>query len=147
MQLKQLGYYVTTRPVKLSIVEKQWLGNQTPDELRIWSTILCRAVDRMLSQGLMNTLNGEQLHRAASLQIADLGEISNPARMLGSHLLVDTLQRDSNLRTDLARSQERIEELITEQGIPIIEVQRGDLITHKGKYISRHAYDFLTTLA
>ena len=37
MQLKQLGYYVTTRPVKLSIVEKQWLSNQTLDELRIWS--------------------------------------------------------------------------------------------------------------
>lgn len=84
----------------------------------------------------MNTLNGEQLRHSASLQLADLGEINNPARMLGSHLLADTLQRDSNLRTDLARSQKRIEELIPEQNIPVIEVQKGNLITHKGKYIS-----------
>ena len=58
-------------------------------------------------------------------------------------MLTTTLQGASNLQTDPLRSQRLIEELITQQGIPTIEVNRGDLITRKGESISSQAYDVL----
>ncbi|KZR85181.1 7TM-HD extracellular [Synechococcus sp. MIT S9509] len=130
-------------PVNLSPDEQLWLENRTQDERRDWDMVLRRALDRMLSQGLVNTLAQEQLRRASDLQLEDLNTVSKPGRSLGSKVLTTTLQGASNLQTDPVRSQRLIEDLITQQGIPTIEVNRGDLITRKGESISSQAYDVL----
>ena len=130
-------------PVNLSLDEQLWLEKRTQDERRDWDMALRRALDRMLSQGLVNTLAQEQLQRASDLQLEDLNKLTQPGRSLGSKVLTTTLQGASNLRTDPVRSQRLIEDLITQQGIPTIEVNRGDLITRKGESISSQAYDVL----
>ena len=130
-------------PVNLSLNEQQWLEKRTQDERRNWDMALRRALDRMLSQGLVNTLALEQLQRASDLQLEDLNQGTPAGRSLGSKVLTTTLQGASNLQTDPLRSQRLIEELITQQGIPTIEVNRGDLITRKGESISSQAYDVL----
>jgi putative nucleotidyltransferase with HDIG domain len=130
-------------PVNLNEAEQQWLTARNQIERKRWDMALRRAANRMLSQGIVNTLAIEQLRQAASLQLADLGPAENPQRSLGSKLLASSFQGASNLRTDPGRSQRLIEELITKQGIPTIEVNRGDLITRKGEPISPQAYDVL----
>ena len=129
-------------PVNLTTAEQIWLKTRSQQERKNWDMAIRRASERMLNQGL-NNLALEQLHEAASLQLADLGERNGPARSLSSKLLANTYQGSSNLRTDPARSQRLIEELITKQDIPIIEVRRGDLITSKGEPISQRAYAVL----
>ena len=70
--------------------------------------------------------------------------VNNPAaRSLAAKLLVSSLQGSSNLRTDPNLSKQLIEEQLTKQGIPTIEVRKGDLITRKGEPISPQAYDVL----
>ncbi|WP_201737985.1 HDIG domain-containing metalloprotein [Synechococcus sp. BS55D] len=130
-------------PVNLSEPEQAWLTGRSQGERRQWDMALRRAADRMLSQGLVNTLAVEQLRKAASLQLTTLGDAKDPRKTLGSKLLATTFQGSSNLRTDPGRSQRLIEKLITNQGIPTIEVTRGDLITRKGEPISPQAYDVL----
>lgn len=130
-------------PVNLSLNEQRWLEKRNQDERRDWNMALRRALDRMLSQGLVNTLALEQLQRASDLQLEDLNQGEPAGRSLGSKVLTTTLQGASNLQTDPLRSQRLIEELITQQGIPTIEVNRGDLITRKGESISSQAYDVL----
>ena len=130
-------------PVNLSAEEQLWLEKRTQDERLAWDMTVRRALDRMLSQGLVNTLALEQLQRASDLQLEDLNIGEKPGRSLGSKLLTTTLQGASNLQTDPLRSQRLIEELITQQGIPTIEVNKGDLITRKGESISSQAYDVL----
>ena len=58
-------------------------------------------------------------------------------------LLASSLQGSSNLRTDPILSKQLIEEQLTKQGIPTIDVRKGDLITRKGEPISPQAYDVL----
>ena len=130
-------------PVNLSTGEQFWLEKRSQKERKNWDMTIRRAVDRMLSQGLVNTLAIEQLRTAASLQLEALGPADAPARTLGSKIATTTLQGASNLQTDPLRSQRLIEELITQQGIPTIEVNAGDLITRKGEPISAQAYDVL----
>ncbi len=130
-------------PVNLSTEEQFWLEQRSQREQKDWDMAIRRAADRMLSQGLVNTLAIEQLRQASSLQLESLGTINAPARTLGSKILTTTLQGSSNLKTDPMRSQRMIEELITKQGIPTIEVSQGDLITRKGEPISSQAYDVL----
>ncbi|WP_063415976.1 HDIG domain-containing metalloprotein [Prochlorococcus marinus] len=129
-------------PVNLSAEEQIWLQARSQQERKRWDMAIRRASERMLSQGL-NNLALEQLQEAAAIQLADLGEQNGPARSLSSKLLASTYQGSSNLRTDPALSQRLIEELITKQDIPIIEVRRGDLITSKGEPISPRAYAVL----
>ena len=129
-------------PVNLTAEEQIWLKTRSQQKRKHWDMAIRRASERMLNQGL-NNLALEQLHEAASMQLADLGERNSPARSLSSKLLAKTYQGSSNLRTDPARSQRLIEELITKQDIPIIEVRRGDLITSKGEPISQRAYAVL----
>ncbi|CAK23997.1 Predicted membrane-associated HD superfamily hydrolase [Synechococcus sp. WH 7803] len=130
-------------PVNLSAAEEDWLEERLPDERLSWDMAVRRALERMLSQGLVNNLAEEQLRQATSLQLEELGAADAPARTLGSKLLTTTLQGASNLKTDPQRSQRLIEKLITQQGIPVIEVNQGDLITQKGEPISSQAYDVL----
>ncbi|ABM77682.1 Predicted membrane-associated HD superfamily hydrolase [Prochlorococcus marinus str. MIT 9303] len=129
-------------PVNLTAEEQTWLKNRSQQERKRWDMAIRRASERMLSQGL-NNLALEQLQDAASIQLADLGEQNGPARSLSSKLLATSYQGSTNLRTDPARSQRLIEELITKQDIPTIEVRRGDLITSKGEPISPRAYAVL----
>ncbi|KZR83716.1 7TM-HD extracellular [Prochlorococcus marinus str. MIT 1342] len=129
-------------PVNLNAEEQIWLQARSQQERKRWDMAIRRASERMLSQGL-NNLALEQLQEAAAIQLADLGERNGPARSLSSKLLASTYQGSSNLRTDPALSQRLIEELITKQDIPIIEVRRGDLITSKGEPISPRAYAVL----
>jgi len=130
-------------PVNLTPTEQTWLKQRSQGEQKSWDRAIVRASERMLTQGLVNSLVLEQLREATSLQLNNLGEPESPARSLGSKLLTYTLQGSSNLRTDPAQTQRQIEELITQQGIPSIDVKRGDLITRKGEPISSQAYDVL----
>jgi len=130
-------------PVNLSPAEQVWLANQTAKTTQQWHLSLRNAANRMLSQGLVNSLAVSQLRQAAALQLEDLGEAKTPARSLGSKLLASAFQGSSNLRTDPLLSQRKIETLITQQGIPTIEVTKGSLITRKGEPISPQAYDVL----
>ena len=130
-------------PVNLTTDEQSWLEKRSQNDRKNWDMAIRRAVDRMLSQGLVNTLAIEQLRKASSLQLEALGPENVPARTLGSKIATTTLQGASNLQTDPLRSQRLIEELITKQGIPSIEVKAGDLITRKGEPISSQAYDVL----
>ena len=130
-------------PVNLSGEEQDWLEERSPEERLSWDMDLRRALERMLSQGLVNNLAEEQLRQASSLQLYELGTANTPSRTLGAKVLTTTLQGASNLKTDPQRSQRLIEKLITQQGIPVIEVSRGDLITQKGEPISSQAYDVL----
>lgn len=133
-------------PVNLTTDEQFWLEKRSQQDRKNWDMTIRRAVDRMLSQGLVNTLAIEQLRKASSLQLEALGPEDAPARTLGSKIATTTLQGASNLQTDPLRSQRLIEELITQQGIPTIEVKAGDLITRKGEPISSQAYDVLDFL-
>ena len=130
-------------PVNLTTDEQVWLEKRSQNDRKNWDMSIRRAVDRMLSQGLVNTLAIEQLRKASSLQLEALGPEDAPARTIGSKIATTTLQGASNLQTDPLRSQRLIEELITKQGIPSIEVKAGDLITRKGEPISSQAYDVL----
>ncbi len=131
-------------PVNLSADEQQWLEQRSPEQARQWDMALRRALERMLSQGLVNNLALEQLQQSTALQLKGLDAMKAPAaRNLGSKVLTTTLQGASNLQTDPLRSQRLIEELITKQGIPTIEVSKGDVITRKGEPISSQAYDVL----
>ena len=130
-------------PVNLNAEEQSWLTNQTAASARRWQNAIRDASNRMLSQGLVNTLAVTQLREAAALQLEQLGDRGDPARTLGSKLLASSFQGSSNLRTDPVLSQRKIEALITKQGIPTIEVTKGSLITRKGEPISPQAYDVL----
>ncbi len=130
-------------PVNLNKQERNWLTKRSKSSRKKWERDVKQASERMLSQGLIKTLAFDQLKDAASLHLSLLGESESPARSLGSKLITNTFHGKSNLRMDPARSQRLLEELITKQGIPKIQVKRGDLITRKGEPISTQAYEVL----
>lgn len=127
-------------PIELTPQEEAWLNSRTPTEWRQWESALLGSSGRMLSQGLVASLAPSQLQQAARLQLASLEE---PARGLGSKLLAHALQGRSNLRIDAALSQQLIEQALTQQGLPLIRVRRGDVITRRGEPISPQAFDVL----
>ncbi|MFL0777779.1 MAG: HD family phosphohydrolase, partial [Prochlorococcus sp.] len=96
-------------PVNLTPKEQTWLKQRSQGEQKSWDLAIISASDRMLTQGLVNSLVLEQLREATSLQLNNLGEPESPARSLGSKLLTYTLQGSSNLRTDPAQTQRQIE--------------------------------------
>ena len=127
-------------PLALKPEEQAWLMARTPSEREAWNQSLRQAQQRMLSQGVVGSVTKLQLERAAQLQ---LGAMPKPALRLGSRLLAVNLHGRTNLRTDAGQSQRLIEELLTQQGIPRIQVEQGDLITRQGETISSQAYDVL----
>ena len=130
-------------PVNLTADEQVWLEQRSDQDHLAWDNVVRQAAQRMLSQGLVSTLAVDQLLQAASLQLQG-DAVNNPAaRSLAAKLLVSSLQGSSNLRTDPNLSKQLIEEQLTKQGIPTIEVRKGDLITRKGEPISPQAYDVL----
>ena len=127
-------------PLDLSLEERDWLASQPPQELKAWEQDLRQAQKRMLLQGLVSSVAHRQLEQAAFLQLESLSE---PARSLGSRVVASSLQGRSNLRIDATLSQRLIEDLLTQQGIPTINVREGELITRQGEPISNQAYAVL----
>ena len=126
--------------ISLTPQERQWHTSLTPTQLSQWRRDVLQAELRMLSQGLSASVAGNQLLTAATLQLEALPAAG---RDLGARLLASALEGHSNLRSDPGLSQRRIEALITQQGIPTIAVQAGDLITRQGEVISSQAFDVL----
>ncbi len=127
-------------PLAITAEERNWLRGAGGDQLTAWAREVRQAQLRMLSQGLAPGLAEGQLLQAATLQLEPLAPLP---RGLGARLLSSSLQGNSNLRSDPVLSQRRIEALITQQGIPTITVQQGDLITRQGDTINPQAFDVL----
>ena len=142
-KVSESGSAARVGPVNLSADEQIWLEQRSHEEHLAWDNVVRKAANRMLSQGLVSTLAVDQFRQAASLQLQG-DVIDNPAaRSLAGKLLASSLQGSSNLRTDPILSKQLIEEQLTKQGIPTIDVRKGDLITRKGEPISPQAYDVL----
>ena len=148
-QLSQLqritdsGLSARVGPVNLTAGEQNWLEQRTDEQRLAWDNQVRRTAERMLSQGLVSSLAVAQLQRASAMQLETDQMASDSARSLAVKLLVSSLQGSSNLRTDPNLSKQLIEEQLTKQGIPTIEVRKGDLITRKGEPISPQAFDVL----
>ena len=146
IQLQQVamsGSAARVGPVNMSRAEQQWLSQRRTQEHLDWDSAVRQAATRMLSQGLVSNLAVNQLRQAANVQLGQAA-ITNPAaRSLATKVLASTLRGSSNLRTDPNLSKQLIEEQLTKQVIPTIEVRKGDLITRKGEPISNQAYDVL----
>ena len=142
-QVTDTGSAARVGPVNLSAEEQRWLEERTEIEHLTWNNMVRQAAERMLSQGLVSSHAVDELRRAAELQLQGSGVDNPAARSLAAKLLVSSFQRSSNLRTDPNLSRELIEEQLTKQGIPTINVRQGDLITRKGQPISPQAYDVL----
>jgi putative nucleotidyltransferase with HDIG domain len=127
-------------PLAITAEERNWLRGAGGAQLTAWAREVRQAQLRMLSQGLAPGLAEGQLLQAATLQLESLAPLP---RGLGARLLASSLQGHSNLRNDPVLSQRRIEALITQQGIPTITVQQGDLITRQGDKINPQAFDVL----
>ena len=127
-------------PLNLTPQERGWLKGLSSAQLLAWQRAVRQAQLRMLSQGVVASVADRPLLQAASLQ---LEEQPPPGRSLGSRLVVDSLQGRTNLRSDAFLSQRRIEELVTQQGIPTIAVRQGDLISRQGEPITPQAFDVL----
>jgi len=126
--------------ISLSPREREWLQGLSPLVLTQWEHEVLQAQRRMLSQGLASSVAEGQLLQAANLQLDNL---PSPGRELGARLLINSLAGHSNLRSDPALSQRRIEALITQQGIPTIAINAGDWITRQGEAITPQAFDVL----
>ncbi|MEY3464172.1 MAG: hypothetical protein RLZZ468_1950 [Cyanobacteriota bacterium] len=144
-QLKQLERLASddqrrVEPIPLTAPERAWLEAQDSLGLTRWQRDLRQALLRMLSQGVAPGLAEGQLLAAAQLQLETLPP---PGRELGARLLAKTLQGHTNLRSDPALSQRRLEALISQQGIPTLSVKAGDLISRQGEPITPQALDVL----
>ena len=126
--------------LNLTAEESRWLAGQTPAQLIAWETAVRQAQLGMLTQGVVASLADEPLRSAANLHLDDLAA---PARSLGSRLVAEVLQGRTNLRTDALLTQRRIEQIVTQQGLPTLKVKRGDLITRQGEPITPQAFDVL----
>ena len=142
-QVSESGSAARVGPVNLNADEQVWLEQRSDQDRFAWDNVVRQAANRMLSQGLVSTLAVDQLREAAGLQLQGDAIDDPAARSLAGKLLVSSLQGSSNLRTDPNLSKQLIEEQLTKQGIPTIDVRKGDLITRKGEPISPQAYDVL----
>ncbi len=129
-------------PINLSTKERAWLTSQSEETRSKWIQEIIETSKRMLSQGLIKTIAHDQLKESAFIQLSNL-KASSPSRSIGSNLIAANFQGKSNLRHDIARSQQLLEELITKQGIPKIKVKKGDLISRKGETITQKEYEVL----
>jgi len=125
-------------PVNLDEQEEDWLIKSYKSNRKKWEKEIQLAANRMLKQGLVNTIRFEELKEASSLQLADLGEKNSPSRTLGSKLLARTFHRNTNLRQD--RSLQGLLEDTINKKSPPIKVNAGDYIIRKGEKISPQDY-------
>jgi len=143
--LKQLQQQISSQqprldPFNLSAAERTWLLGLRPQELLTWQQAVQKAQLRMLSQGVVASVADDPLLMAAWLQLEGQPP---PGQSLGSRLVVRSLQGRTNLRGDRFLKQQRIEELVTQDGLPTITVRRGDLISRQGEPITPQAFDVL----
>ncbi|MEB3259053.1 MAG: HDIG domain-containing protein [Cyanobacteriota bacterium] len=143
--LKQLQQQISSRqprldPFNLSAAERSWLLGLSPQELLTWQQAVQKAQLRMLSQGVVASVADEPLLLSARLQLEGQPP---PGQSLGSRLVVRSLQGRTNLRGDRFLKQQRLEELVTQAGLPTITVRRGDLISRQGEPITPQAFDVL----
>ena len=142
-QITDSGSSARVGPMNLTADEQEWLKQRTDQQRLAWDNQVRKTAERMLSQGLVSSLAVEQLRQASAMQLdTNLMELES-ARSVAVKLLVSSLQGSSNLRTDPNLSKQLIEEQLTKQGIPTIEVRKGDLITRKGEPINPQAFDVL----
>ena len=142
-QITESGSGARVGPVNLTPAEQDWLEQRNDGQQLAWENQVRRAATRMLSQGLVSSLAVNQLQQASTIQLEPFAIASESARSLAVKVLVSSLQGSSNLRTDPNLSKQLIEEQLTKQGIPSIDVNKGDLITRKGEAISPQAFDVL----
>ena len=142
-QITESGSGARVGPVNLTPAEQDWLEQRSDAQQLAWENQVRRAATRMLSQGLVSSLAVNQLQQASTIQLEPFAIASESARSLAVKVLVSSLQGSSNLRTDPNLSKQLIEEQLTKQGIPSIDVNKGDLITRKGEAISPQAFDVL----
>ncbi|MFN9624538.1 MAG: HDIG domain-containing metalloprotein [Cyanobacteriota bacterium] len=143
--LKQLQLQMSSRlprldPFNLSAAERTWLQRLPPQELLTWQQAVQKAQLRMLSQGVVASVADAPLLAAARLQLEDQPP---PGQSIGSRLVVRSLQGRTNLRADRFLRQQRIEELVTQEGLPTITVRQGDLISRQGEPITPQTFDVL----
>jgi len=127
-------------PLNLTGDERRWIRGLDPIVLASWEQAVRTVQLRMLRQGVVANVADEPLLEAARLHLIDQPPIG---RQLGSRLVARSLQGRTNLRTDPLLSQQRIEELVTRNGLPTITVHRGDLISRQGEVISAQDFDVL----
>ena len=142
-QITESGLGARVGPVNLTPTEQTWLEQRSDQQRLAWDNQVRQTAERMLSQGLVSSLAVTQLQQAAALQLQSKPMASDSAQTLAVKVLVSSLQGSSNLRTDPNLSKQLIEEQLTKQGIPTIDVRQGDLITRKGETISPQAFDVL----
>jgi putative nucleotidyltransferase with HDIG domain len=140
LQLQTISHQPRLDPFNLSAAERAWLLGRSPQELLTWQQAVQKAQLRMLSQGVVASVADGPLLMAARLQLE--GQPA-PGQSLGSRLVVRSLQGRTNLRGDPSLKKQRIEELITQEGLPMITVRRGDLISRQGEPITPQAFDVL----
>jgi putative nucleotidyltransferase with HDIG domain len=140
VRLQSSGAPHQINALNLTAEESRWLDGQTPAQLIAWETAVRQAQLGMLTQGVVASLADEPLRTAASLHLDGLPP---PARSLGSRLVAEGLQGRTNLRTDALLTQRRIEQIVTQQGLPTLKVKKGDLITRQGEPITPQAFDVL----
>ncbi len=123
--------------------EKSWLINASKSELDVWELEIKKASKRMLSQGIINTLALDQLDKASSLQLVDLGSKDSPNISLGAKVLSSSFYQRSNLIVDPVKTNLLIENLVDQNDIKTIKIKKGSLISKKGEPISSQDFDVL----
>ncbi len=141
--LKVRNFEVGINEINPTNSEKIWLKNVSDTEWENWKEEIKNASRKMLSQGIINTLALDQLNKASSLQLIDLGEEDSPKRSLGSKILSSSFYQKSNLKVDVLRTNLLLENLINQDGVNTIKVKEGSIISKKGAPISSQQFDVL----
>ena len=141
--LKDPDFETSLKKINPTKLEKSWLINASESELDNWEVEIKKASKRMLSQGIINTLALDQLKKASTLQLVDLGMKDSPNITLGAKLLSSSFYQRSNLIIDSIKTNLLIENLVNKEGIKTIKVTKGSLISKKGELISSQNFDVL----
>ena len=140
---KDPDFEVSIKKINPTNLEKVWLINASESELQNWEEEIKKASKRMLSQGIINTLALDQLKKASTLQLVDLGMKDAPNISLGAKVLSSSFYQRSNLIVDSIKTNQLIENLVNKEGIKKIKVIKGSLISKKGESISSQDFDVL----
>ncbi len=129
--------------INLTNLEKNWLIGASNREWELLKKEIKIASKKMLSQGIIDTLDLEQLVEASSLQLVDLGIKDSPSRSLGAKILSSTFYQKTNLKVDTLKTNILHKSLINQEDLSTIRVKEGSIITRKGKPISPQEFDIL----
>ncbi len=141
--LKDTNFEVDINTINLTNSEKIWLIKVSDSEWNRWKEKIKNASEKMLSQGIINTLALEQLNEASSVQLIELGNKDSPNRSLGAKILSSSFHQRTNLKVDILKTNLLREKLINQENINTIRVKEGTIITKKGKPINSKEFDVL----